>query len=108
MPTKKQLEEQIEELKEENEKLKNTIEKLKNHYQSDLMEWKGKNKSLQDMLDLYIESSNDDESKEDLEDYKLFCDAFDVPCAMEAIHNHWRNLPDECKEELTKKGLNPK
>ena len=49
-----------------------------------------------------------DELKEDLEDYKLFCDAFDVPCAMEAIHNHWRNLPDESKEELTQKGLNPK
>ena len=42
---------------EENEKLKNTIENLKKHYETDLMEWKGKNKSLQDMLDLYIEAS---------------------------------------------------
>mgnify|MGYP000465637310 CR=1 FL=1 len=72
MSTKKHLEEKIsileacdnakkitiQKLKEENEKLKNTIENLKKHYETDLMEWKGKNKSLQDMLDLYIESSN--------------------------------------------------
>lgn len=38
--------------------LKEEIEKLKKHYETDLMEWKGKNKSLQDMLDLYIEASN--------------------------------------------------
>jgi DNA-binding ferritin-like protein (Dps family) len=101
MPTNK-------ELLQKNKTLREEIEKLKKHYQSDLYEWKEKHQSLQDMLDLYIEASNDDKTKEDLEDYKLFCDAFDVPYAMEAIHNHWRNLPDECKEELTKKGLNPK
>ena len=133
MPTNKQLEEKIsileacnnakkltiEKLKKENEELKDNEQgrllyhryeklELKEHYQSDLYEWKEKHQSLQDTLDLYIEASNDDELKEDLEDYKLFCDAFDVDCAREAIHNHWRNLPDECKEELTKKGLNPK
>lgn len=102
MPTNKELlqknktlREENEKLKKENEKLKlkEQIEKLKKHYQF-----------LQDT----DSSDDDDELIEDLEDYKLFCDAFDVPCAMEAIHNHWRNLTDECKEKLTKKGLNPK
>ena len=51
------LEGRVKELEEENEELKNTIENLKKHYETDLMEWKGKNKSLQDMLDLYIEAS---------------------------------------------------
>ena len=78
------------------EKLKKKNEELKENYQN-----------FQDIM-LDTDSSDDDELKEDLEDYKLFCDAFDVDCAREAIHNHWRNLPDECKEELTKKGLNPK
>ena len=48
----------IKDIIEENEKLKNTIENLKKHYDTDLMEWKGKHQSLQDMLDLYIEASN--------------------------------------------------
>ena len=46
-----------ENLTEENDKLKEQIEKLKKHYETDLFEWKGKHKSLQDMLDLYIEAS---------------------------------------------------
>ena len=37
----------------ENKKLKEEIEKLKKHYEWDLMEWKGKHKSLEDQLDLY-------------------------------------------------------
>ena len=147
MPTKKELELQIEKLKEElnlyknkpqlgrsysnclreNKQLKEENEKLKNCSYEEYCNLVDENKLIKEFVDLKNElgeiselnsiSKDDnighyqdiiDELKEDLEDYKLFCDAFDVPCAMEAIHNHWRNLPDESKEELTQKGLNPK
>jgi regulator of replication initiation timing len=101
MPTKKELELQIENLQKELNLYKNKPQ-LGRSYSNCLRE----NKQLKEENEKLKEIS--DELKEDIEDYKLFCDAFDVPCAMEAIHNHWRNLPDESKEELTQKGLNPK
>jgi len=131
MPTKKELELQIENLKEELnlyknkpqlgrsysnslreiKQLKEENEKLKNCSYEEYCNMVDENKLIKEFVDLKNElgqvTDNHDELKEDLEDYKLFCDAFDVPCAMEAIHNHWRNLPDESKEELTQKGLNP-
>jgi cell division protein FtsB len=51
------LEEESEKLAAERNKLEEKIENLKKHYETDLMEWKGKHQSLQDMLDLYIEAS---------------------------------------------------
>ena len=134
MPTKKELELQIENLQKElkiykdkpqlgrsysnclreNKQLKEENEKLKNCSYEEYCNLVDENKLIKEFVDLKNELGEvtdnpdlHDELKEDLEDYKLFCDAFDVPCAMEAIHNHWRNLPDESKEELTQKGLNP-
>ena len=131
MPTKKELELQIENLQKELnlyknkpqlgrsysnslreiKQLKEENEKLKNCSYEEYCNMVDENKLIKEFVDLKNElgqvTDNHDELKEDLEDYKLFCDAFDVPCAMEAIHNHWRNLPDESKEELTQKGLNP-
>ena len=58
----------------------------------------------------FLEQQNEElkeqmeENQVDLDDYKIFCDAFDVDCAQEAIRIHWRNISDECKEELIKKG----
>ena len=131
MPTKKELELQIENLQKELKiykdkpqlgrsysnslreikQLKEENEKLKNCSYEEYCNMVDENKLIKEFVDLKNElgqvTDNHDELKEDLEDYKLFCDAFDVPCATEAIHNHWRNLPDESKEELTQKGLNP-
>lgn len=96
----------------ENKQLKEENEKLKNCSYEEYCNMVDENKLIKEFVDLKNElgeiSDISDESKEDLEDYQLFCDAFDVPCAMEAIHNHWRYLPDESKKELIQKGLNPK
>lgn len=132
MPTKKELELQIENLQKELnlyknkpqlgrsysnslreiKQLKEENESLKNCSYEEYCNMVDENKLIKEFVDLKNElgeiSDISDELKEDLEDYQLFCDAFDVPCAMEAIHNHWRYLPDESKKELTQKGLNPK
>ena len=48
-----------------------------------------------------------DQNKEDLDDYQLFLDAFDVAHATEAIDWYWKHLTDESKDSLIKKGHNP-
>lgn len=56
--------------------------------------------------DFRLDSAED--IREELDDYKLFCDAFDVDCARDAIRIHWKNLSECCQEELTEKGFGPK
>ena len=38
-------------------------------------------------------------------DNDLFCDAFDVASANEAIEVYWKHLPECCQEELLQKGF---
>jgi len=92
-------------LKEEIEKLKEELyiykvkPQLGRSYANSLRE----NKELQEEI-----QNLKDQNKEDLDDYQLFLDAFDVPHASEAIDNHWNYLSDESKESLIKNGYQVK
>ena len=83
------------------EVLKKEIEKLKDCSYEEYCNMVDENKLIKEVVDLKKEL---EEHNEDLEDYKLFCDAFDVPYAQEAIDNFWNYLSDESKKELIKNG----
>ena len=105
MPTNKELLEKNKTLREENESLKKELyiykdkPQLGRSYANSLRE----NKELQEEI-----QNLKDQNKEDLDDYQLFLDAFDVPHASEAIDNHWNYLSDESKESLIKNGYQVK
>ena len=105
MPTNKELLQKNKTLTEEIESLKKELyiykdkPQLGRSYANSLRE----NKELQEEI-----QNLKDQNKEDLDDYELFLEAFDVAHATEAIDWYWKHLTDESKESLIKNGYQVK